>query len=178
MVVYQILQSKTFTFLTCCQIIGNLVYQISLLLLSNPFLETLDPITALRLYITLIQYQVLLEDHIKKKHPSDVITSTKVSCQHCGRTVTNAKSLRLHILAKHNRQECPFKCDICEKKFPRNSLLVRHVSKVHKNCNNKLVHCPTCGDTFKNELKLREHIDNNHKIEENVAAEDVVGEGL
>ena len=147
-------------------------------MLSYPFLETLDPITALRLCITLIQCQVLLEDHIKKKHPSDVITSTKVSCQHCGRTVTNAKSLRLHILAKHNRQECPFKCDICEKKFPRNSLLVRHVSKVHKNCENKVVHCPTCGDTFKNELKLHEHIDNNHKIEENVAAEDVIGGGL
>ena len=107
-----------------------------------------------------------------------MITSTKVSCQHCGRTVTNAKSLRLHILAKHNRQECPFKCDICEKKFPRNSLLVRHVSKVHKNCENKVVHCQTCGDTFKNELKLHEHIDNNHKIEENVATEDVIGGGM
>ena len=161
-----------------CPNIGYLVHQISLPLLSYPFLQTLDPITALRLCITLIQCQVLLEDHIKKKHPSDVITSTKVTCQHCGRTVTNAKSLRLHILAKHNRQECPFKCDICEKKFPRNSLLVRHVSKVHKNCKNEVLRCPTCGDTLKNELKLHEHIDNNHKIEEDVAAEDVIGGGL
>jgi hypothetical protein len=112
----------------------------------------------------LFQPKVLLEDHIKKKHPLDVVTSKKVSCQFCGRTVTNAKSLKLHILAKHKRQDCPFTCDICEKKFPRNSLLVRHVLKVHKNEEVENVYCPTCGETFKNELKMQEHIENCHKI--------------
>ena len=73
--------------------------------------------------------------------------------------------------------EKKFKCDICEKKFPRNSLLVRHVSKVHKNCENEVMRCPTCGDTFKNELKMQEHIDIYHKIDENDSI-DAIGRGM
>ena len=79
------------------------------------------------------RHQFLLDDHIKKKH--EIIstrTSRKCTCQICGKVVQNAKSLKLHILAKHNREDCAFSCDICGKKFPRNSLLVRH-TKVHQN---------------------------------------------
>ena len=105
---------------------------------------------------TIFRHRILLDDHIKKRHPSDVVTTKKVECQFCGRTVTNTKSLRLHILSKHKREDCPYQCEICQKKFPRNSLMLRHVSKVHANVDKSVV-------VSKNELRMQEQqIDTDH----------------
>ena len=68
-----------------------------------------------------------LRMHIKGVH----YNTKKDTCQVCDLELANRKSLKEHVLRKH-RGAKDFKCEICWRGFIRQSELVIHRKKIHK----------------------------------------------
>src|SRR5580704_7493185 len=54
-------------------------------------------------------------------------------CNECNKTFTRAANYRAHMISHLPREQWPFKCSICPKKFPRLDKLNLHTNTVHEN---------------------------------------------
>ena len=93
--------------------------------------------------------QVMLQMHMKRVHkdhksrssstnasrtsPYGEVAKKKIpqECEHCGKVLADQDTLKKHVLSMHNRDACPFKCHFCNKRFVKNSALLRHKKYVH-----------------------------------------------
>ena len=60
---------------------------------------------------------------------------------------------------KAKKAKIVHKCNICDKEFPFDSHLKRHISSVHET---KDFQCDTCGKKFGTKTNLKQHIDSVH----------------
>ena len=81
---------------------------------------------------------LMLQMHVKRVHKAKSCSrsspgGTKIpqECEHCGKVLADQDTLKKHILSMHNRDACPFKCHFCNKRFAKNSALLRHKKYVH-----------------------------------------------
>ena len=93
--------------------------------------------------------QVMLQMHVKRVHKDHKVIQSRSTvsrtspalgvpkkkipqeCEHCGKVLADQDTLKKHVLSMHNRSACPFKCHFCNKRFVKNSALLRHKKYVH-----------------------------------------------
>lgn len=117
-------------------------------------------------------------------HKKIVHENKRIPCLHCEKQFTCSMSLTNHVALNHMTDCQKLPCEICGEMFPVGDLLRRHVSKhskwfecTYEGCSRKFknkfslryhtqsVHmpakdakCPTCGASFKTDLKLECHM--------------------
>lgn len=82
---------------------------------------------------------------------------TRLHCDMCNRSYTQAGSLSLHKKMAHaNGQKPEFICEHCGKEHKTNVLLLRHVNLVHLQ---KIVcYCNVCNKGFVERTRLKVHM--------------------
>ena len=65
-----------------------------------------------------------MKNHVRNRHSEN----TTQTCPFCD---SNVKNLNQHILEIHNNIEKRFKCNICDKKYHKQSELQRHLKTMH-----------------------------------------------
>ena len=100
-----------------------------------------------------------------------------IKCNFCGRVFTLLRSLvkhkRLQICRRPSLGRAPIKprsilCDICGKSYHLRSLLLRHQLKMHLEMKDELIEqkpyqCSYCGELFRVNDKLKNHILERHQ---------------
>ena len=98
-----------------------------------------------------------LERHIKTKH-DDV---WKFTCNICQWRTTDALMLEAHMVSIHkigNWHECPN----CQKKFPGQTNLNRHMRHTCDKGTKTRFHCQLCPLSYRSATKLEEHVSSKH----------------
>ncbi|XP_058447741.1 zinc finger protein 43-like isoform X2 [Malaya genurostris] len=102
-----------------------------------------------------------LEKHKDTAHANSGEAS--FCCEHCGKALTNEKSLKSHVERKHAVKDTI--CDICQKPF-RKSMLEGHKRVVHEMASYMCTHCPRM---FRSKFSLNRHLDEHEdKVRERV----------
>lgn len=80
----------------------------------------------------------------------------KNDCVHCNAKFARRKHLDVHLYRIHGETSHRYvhSCEVCERSFPKRSLLNRHRSKHHYE-EGKI--CPDCGEIAKSDAELEEH---------------------
>ena len=65
-----------------------------------------------------------------------------------------------HLLENKEPRDTSTVCDHCGKKFPANSLLIRHVEGVHEKVK---LQCDLCGKLFSQKQHLNDHVEEVHQ---------------
>ena len=126
------------------------------------------------------------KDHLAKHVQGVHVKERKYVCEHCGKSYTSQGALLQHVGKAHleKKFECgkcgrrfatsirlqihvqetslasnPHSCEICEERFPTESLMREHSSKSHKI---KAWKCDVCGGSFKGRYILQAHIKKMH----------------
>ncbi|XP_028899362.2 zinc finger protein 845-like [Zeugodacus cucurbitae] len=98
----------------------------------------------------------LLIDHIHFHEDPDYF-----KCKHCGKRMSEQRSLDLHLQYAHGNRERVHRCSICSKGFFRASCLKQHYN-THVTEDQKTVPCLECGKTFPDDVELRKHMRLTH----------------
>lgn len=100
--------------------------------------------------------------HKKTNHSSpEEIDQLHTCCELCGKRIY-VTSLPSHMAAMHGKEKPSFKCDKCEKAFPSEEKLQRHIEA---HFSTTVFKCTECGKGFPTEYYLNEHIESQHKVE-------------
>ena len=91
-----------------------------------------------------------LDVHVKRAHSDEILS---VNCHLCNKTLSDAKSLKTHILNVHEGLK-KGKCDLCGGVFLR---LDKHIRRVHSD-KSLSVNCHLCNKTLSDVSKLKRHI--------------------
>lgn len=89
-----------------------------------------------------------LSTHMAKYHGAKV-----VKCRDCDESFTSSYMRNKHMVEKHDLE---YKCNFCDKIFPKNSILKTHIRRVHLKERN--VQCDVCHDRFFDNVLLRLHM--------------------
>ncbi|KAI5632275.1 zinc-finger associated domain (zf-AD) domain-containing protein [Phthorimaea operculella] len=92
-------------------------------------------------------------NHIRIYHGS-------VPCDICHMKFSSQAGLVAHKGRAH--KEC-FKCAVCLVQFHNANALRRHAELTAQNCGKDIMPCTQCGDSFTEELTLKQHIYNKHR---------------
>ncbi|CAD7013651.1 unnamed protein product [Ceratitis capitata] len=98
----------------------------------------------------------LLIDHINYHENPDYF-----KCKLCGKSMTERRSLELHLQYAHGKRERTHRCTICSKGFFRASCLKQHYY-IHVSEEQKTVPCQQCDKTFPDDAELRKHMRLSH----------------
>ncbi|XP_059607702.1 zinc finger protein OZF-like [Phlebotomus argentipes] len=100
-----------------------------------------------------------LKDHTRK-HPSEEMSR----CEMCEKEFLDEKAVQRHIHTYHEKQsnKKAFSCSHCDKSFPRNYNLLRHL-EIHKK-DRPLLSCKVCGAKHVQAYSLKRH-ELMHEIE-------------
>ncbi|XP_036331003.1 transcription factor grauzone-like [Rhagoletis pomonella] len=98
----------------------------------------------------------LLIDHLHWHEDPDYF-----KCKHCGKRMSERRSLDLHLQYAHGNRERVHRCSICSKGFFRPSCLKQHLN-THVSEDQKTVPCLQCDKTFPDVVELRKHMRLTH----------------
>ncbi|XP_053962483.1 transcription factor grauzone-like [Anastrepha ludens] len=98
----------------------------------------------------------LLIDHIHFHEDPDYF-----KCKHCGKRMSERRSLDLHLQYAHGNRDRVHRCSICSKSFFRASCLKQHYN-THVTEDQKTVPCLECDKTFPDGAELRKHMRLTH----------------
>ncbi|XP_050676704.1 zinc finger protein 436-like isoform X6 [Leptidea sinapis] len=79
-------------------------------------------------------------------HERNVHLAHQMACPYCTETFKSPYFKKLHLANVHGVAELKIKCRFCAKVFPQQSLMSKHMRRVH--LKEKNVECPICGDKF------------------------------
>jgi len=96
--------------------------------------------------------------HIKYHHSKEAI---RCKYKHCFTFFKNEDDRQNHLEAKHPEKFC---CALCDYKYSRKHNLRHHFRRHHLPKDKK---CPHCPKLFGSQQVLKQHVDNNHKPQEN-----------
>ena len=60
-------------------------------------------------------------------------SSNLQKCEHCNKTFSKVKTLKIHLKNVHDYENHEFKCDFCQKIFKSSESLKGHILRVHEN---------------------------------------------
>ena len=75
-------------------------------------------------------------------------------CDHCGKVLASANSLKSHITTIHENKSLKIKCKFCEEIFHSRSSKNRHINLVHFP---QKYHCNVCAKSFSSAMELKIH---------------------
>ncbi|XP_062712516.1 zinc finger protein Xfin-like [Aedes albopictus] len=95
-----------------------------------------------------------LQRHQKLEHMK--LSAHHYFCQHCTKTFKTKRGLDQHLTYCHKTDDDPFRCDQCFRDFATKTSFINHLA-YHVD-----FLCKFCDHGFLNEVKLLEHVRNNH----------------
>lgn len=112
--------------------------------------------------------KALLDEHMARSHNPEGIL-----CPDCGKTFTSPKLLKRHELWHHKPDEAggPVPCDICGKISMHRFALQKHIQRVHKRKEKRLllgldssdkIACHVCGKMYSDRRSLKSHLSKQH----------------
>lgn len=109
-------------------------------------------------------YSHYLNVHIR---PNQATENTTYICDGCGKGFMKKLNLDNHIYYAHgagSSKEKYFKCPLCpgDRFFKKKLYLYRHYTTAHPGYQGGSYECARCTETFRNELLLRDHIQQLH----------------
>ena len=90
-----------------------------------------------------------------------VFPKQRIGCEFCEKTFPNNLALKKHINSSHQANKSS-ECPLCQKVFYDHNTLLQHVSTDHEK--NQPFECRICTLPFTNEDSLNKHIQNYHPI--------------
>lgn len=100
---------------------------------------------------------VSLETLSKKiLHEKNVHLVNLCTCPHCPETFKSPYQKKLHLANVHGVEELKIKCPYCFKVYPQESIMSRHMRRVH--LREKNVECEVCGDKFFGPYDVKLHM--------------------
>lgn len=92
----------------------------------------------------------------KSQHEKTVHLVKLSTCSLCPETFKSSYLKRLHLANVHSVEEMKVKCPYCPKVYPQESIMSRHMRRVH--LREKNVECDVCGDKFFGSYDLKLHM--------------------
>ena len=112
------------------------------------------------------EHNFVLKEH---KISQVVVTETKeflCNYSNCGFKASNMGLLTRHYRDIHEGVKCdrPFRCEICQKNFPKSWKLKEHIVKVHEKERNRTFLCDMCDKAYIAKYALEEHMAAKHDV--------------
>ncbi|KPJ01311.1 Zinc finger protein 425 [Papilio xuthus] len=92
----------------------------------------------------------------KISHEKNVHMVNLSTCPHCPETFKSPYFKKLHLANVHGVEELKIKCPYCSKVYPQESIMSRHMRRVH--LREKNVECEICGDKFFGPYDVKLHM--------------------
>ncbi|XP_053623462.1 zinc finger protein 62-like [Plodia interpunctella] len=89
-------------------------------------------------------------------HEQNVHYVNLPTCPHCSETFLSPYFKKLHLANVHSVEELKIKCPYCSKVYPQESIMFRHMRRVH--LREKNVECEVCGDKFFGPYDVKMHM--------------------
>ncbi|XP_060809251.1 zinc finger protein 208 [Amyelois transitella] len=89
-------------------------------------------------------------------HEKNVHHVNLPTCPHCSETFLSPYFKKLHLANVHRVEEVIIKCPYCPKVYPQESIMSRHMRRVH--LREKNVECEVCGDKFFGPYDVKMHM--------------------
>ncbi|XP_073963774.1 uncharacterized protein isoform X6 [Choristoneura fumiferana] len=89
-------------------------------------------------------------------HEKNVHMANLLKCPHCPETFKSPYFKKLHLANVHGVEELKIKCQFCTKVFPQESIMSRHMRRVHLRERN--VECEVCGEKFFGPYDVKLHM--------------------
>lgn len=89
-------------------------------------------------------------------HEKNVHQVKLSTCPHCPETFKSPYFKKLHLAKVHDVEELKIKCPYCTKVYPQESIMSRHMRRVH--LREKNVECEVCGDKFFGPYDVKLHM--------------------
>ncbi|CAG9789662.1 unnamed protein product [Diatraea saccharalis] len=104
------------------------------------------------------EYCGLSMNTLSKKilHERNVHSVNLSTCPHCPETFKSLYSKKLHLANVHGVEELKIKCPYCPKVYPQESIMSRHMRRVH--LREKNVECEVCGEKFFGPYDVKLHM--------------------
>lgn len=117
-------------------------------------------LTSHNLFTCLICYNTFTCRNNMKRHMRLHTGQKPYKCTICSESFTRKDDVKRHLM-RHTYNK-PYRCNICNKGYMDRKTIKNHMKKEHQR---KMVHvCPTCGESFDDNLKFQEHKKNHPEL--------------
>ncbi|XP_065369919.1 transcription factor grauzone-like [Calliphora vicina] len=113
-----------------------------------------------------------LENHVMRVHRANEVVR-KHCCDICGKSFTDAHSLRVHKLTHLSEEEKKFPCQECGKFYGSSYLLKQHIQAVHLKKFVKI--CYICGKSICSSADYKIHMNKHEGIPQPIISCDICG---
>ncbi|XP_055712279.1 zinc finger protein 184-like [Phlebotomus papatasi] len=99
---------------------------------------------------------------LKKRHKAPKAAKKETVCEFCCKTFKAPCLLKEHIWSKHRKEDRPFVCSECSKRFSSKGFLKKHMD-IHLPDSERRIHpCPYCDKKFTQKNSVQSHINCMH----------------
>ncbi|KAJ8297552.1 hypothetical protein KUTeg_024083 [Tegillarca granosa] len=117
-------------------------------------------LTSHNLFTCLVCYNTFTCRNNMKRHMRLHTGQKPYKCTICSESFTRKDDVKRHLM-RHTYNK-PYRCNICNKGYMDRKTIKNHMKKEHQR---KMVHvCPTCGESFDDNLKFQEHKKNHPEL--------------